>query len=74
MLEMETYPFKEEDISVRVTPSEILIEGKMEEKVGDDFMMYVFTKKCTPPTEVDVASIEYKFEGDTLRLTARTNK
>uniref|UniRef100_A0A1B6KB94 SHSP domain-containing protein n=1 Tax=Graphocephala atropunctata TaxID=36148 RepID=A0A1B6KB94_9HEMI len=74
VLEMETYPFKEEDIQVRVKKDEILIEGKMEERLGDDFMMYVFTKKCRPPHEVDITSIEYKFEGDRLFLTARTNK
>uniref|UniRef100_A0A1B6GM29 SHSP domain-containing protein n=1 Tax=Cuerna arida TaxID=1464854 RepID=A0A1B6GM29_9HEMI len=74
VLEMETYPFKEEDIHVQVTKNEILIEGKMEERLGDDFMMYVFTKKCRPPNEVDVTSIEYKFEGDRLILSARTNK
>lgn len=73
-LEMETYPFTEENIQVRVTQNEILIEGRLEEKMGDDFMMYVFTKKCRPPVEVDVSSFEYKFRGDKLVLSARTNK
>uniref|UniRef100_A0A1B6F6S9 SHSP domain-containing protein n=1 Tax=Cuerna arida TaxID=1464854 RepID=A0A1B6F6S9_9HEMI len=71
MYRMTLDPYTPDMLDVKIINGEIVVKGKIEEKVGEDRWTYEFVKRHRLPSDVDLNTVKTRFEHGELVVTAK---
>uniref|UniRef100_A0A1B6L9W5 SHSP domain-containing protein n=1 Tax=Graphocephala atropunctata TaxID=36148 RepID=A0A1B6L9W5_9HEMI len=71
MYRMSLDPYTQDMLDVKIIDGEIVVKGRIEEKVGEDRWTYEFVKRHRLPSDVDLNTVQTRFEFGELVVTAK---